>query len=221
MLVSFAGDLVVPLINKRAIQAEYKTANARQLQSVYNYQRVILNAYTEVVNRVSKVQNYSNSIEVKKQQVQALDKSVDVANKLFQAVRIEYIDVLLAQRDLWEARLELIDTKQQQLSAIVNVYQALGGGLLGCGCADPRLPQPGPSLAQSHQGGSAQSGTDQLPSPRKVPGPDKLPDQVPDPRKLPEPDKLPKPSKLSERPPEPGKLIELPSSVFVPGPRLE
>ena len=145
------GNLVAPLINKAAIQADYRTANARQLQSVYNYQRVILNAFTEVVNRVSRVQNYSKSIEVKKQQVKSLEASVEAASKLFQAAfpGADYMDVLFAQRDLLEARMVLIETKQQQLAAIVNVYQALGGGLLGCNCADPRLPQPGPSLHQS------------------------------------------------------------------------
>jgi multidrug efflux system outer membrane protein len=55
------------------------------LQSVYNYQRVILNAFTEVVNRMSKVQDYSKSIEIKKQQVKALEESVEAAGKLFQA----------------------------------------------------------------------------------------------------------------------------------------
>jgi NodT family efflux transporter outer membrane factor (OMF) lipoprotein len=188
MLVSFAADMVVPLINKRAIRADYKTANARQLQAVYDYQRVILKAYTEVVTRVAKVQNYSRSIEVRKQQVASLLSAVDVATRLFQAARAEYLDVLFSQRDLWDARFELIESKLQQLSAIVGVYQALGGGLLGCKGADPRLSQTGPSLDQSQQGGSDRSGADQLPSPRKLPGYDKPPDQ------LPEPDKPPKPS---------------------------
>jgi NodT family efflux transporter outer membrane factor (OMF) lipoprotein len=208
ILVNFAGDLVTPLVNKRAIRADYQSANARQLQSVYNYQRVILNGFTEVVNRVSKVRNYSQSIEIKNQQVQALDKSVDIATKLYYAAflggaegahRSDYMNVLFAQRDLFEARMVLIETKQEQLSAIVNVYQALGGGLLGCSHADPRPPQPGPSLNQSQQGGSDQSGTEQLPAPRK------LPEQLPAPGKQPEklsgpnpaqPGRLPEPSKL-------------------------
>ncbi|HWG43280.1 MAG TPA: TolC family protein [Gemmataceae bacterium] len=172
LIGNVAGNLITPLINKRAIKADYKTANARQLQSVYNYQRVILNAFTEVVNRVSKVQNYSKSIEIKKQQVKSLVASVEIAGKLFQAAfggGSDYMNVLFAQRDLMEARMVLIDTKQQQLSAIVNAYQALGGGLLGCSRADPRLPQPGPSLDKSRQGGGDPSGTEQLPAPRKQP----------------------------------------------------
>lgn len=128
-LIYRAGaDLVAPLINKKAIQADYMTANSRQLQAVYDYQRTVLNAHIEVVNRLSKVQNYGQSIEVKKQQLASLEASVDNATKLFQNARAEYMEVLLAQRDLMEAKMVLIETKQQQLAAIVNTYQSLGGG---------------------------------------------------------------------------------------------
>ncbi len=76
-------NLVAPLINKKAIQADYLGANAKQLQSVYNYQRVILNAFTEVVNRMSKVENYRKSIEIKKQQLESLEASVDSRHQTF------------------------------------------------------------------------------------------------------------------------------------------
>jgi len=131
-VASAAGELVAPLINKKAIQAEYLSANARQLQAVYNYQRTVLNAFTEVVNSISKVENYRTSVAIKWQQVKALEESVDVATSLFQSARpeVEYMDVLFAQRDLLEARTVLIETKQQQLSAIIDAYRALGGGCL-------------------------------------------------------------------------------------------
>jgi outer membrane protein, multidrug efflux system len=138
------------LINKKAIQAEYLNANARQLQAIYSYQRTVLNAFTEVVNRMNKVENYRGSVTVKLEQVKALEESVDVATNLFQGARpeVEYVDVLFAQRDLLEARIDLIETKQQQLSAIVNAYQALGGGYLFMedvlGPDDLSLPLPDP-----------------------------------------------------------------------------
>ena len=46
LLFNLAGDLAGPLINKRAIKAEFASANARQLQAMYNYERTILNAFT-------------------------------------------------------------------------------------------------------------------------------------------------------------------------------
>jgi outer membrane protein, multidrug efflux system len=142
LIYNVAGNLVAPLINKKAIQAEYMSANAKQLQSIYNYQRVILNAFTEVVNRVTMVENYRKSIEIKKQQLDALEASVDAANKLFQNARAEYVEVLLAQRDFMEARFVLIETKKQQLAAIVNAYQALGGGLGGVLVCPAKLGPP-------------------------------------------------------------------------------
>ena len=129
LIAGLAGELVGPLINKRAIKADYLTANAEQLQAVYNYQRTILNAHIEVVNHLAKVENYGQSIETKKDQLTALEASVDSATKLFQNARGEYLDVLLAQRDMMEAKMVIIETKQQQLTAIINAYQALGGGM--------------------------------------------------------------------------------------------
>lgn len=130
LIAGVAGELVAPLVNKKAIQAQYRNMNAKQLQSLYNYQRVIINAFTEVVNRMSMVENYRKSIEIKRQQVQSLEQSVVSATRLLNNAYpgVDYLDVLFAQRDLMDARMVLIETKKQQLTAVVNVYQALGGG---------------------------------------------------------------------------------------------
>jgi multidrug efflux system outer membrane protein len=128
LLGGVAGEFVTPLMNKTAIQAAYKTANAKQLQSIYQYQKVILDAFTEVMNRISMAENYQKSIDIKKKQLAALELSVSTANKLFQNARAEYSEVLFAQRDMLEARMILIETKRKQLSAVIGSYQALGGG---------------------------------------------------------------------------------------------
>ncbi len=189
LIANAAGDLTAPLINKKAIQAEYMSANAKQLESVYNYQRVILNAFTEVINRLSMVENYRRSIEIKKQQLTALEASVDVAGKLFQNPRekasVEYLEVLFAQRDLLDARMVVIDTKRQQLSAIVNAYQALGGGtLISCPPQDRRLEAPAPPRLPDGQ---------QMPPLHKEMNP-------PEPPRLPEVPQLPAPRKEKDAP---------------------
>lgn len=173
LIYNIAGDLVGPLINKKAIRAEYLSANARQLQTIYNYQRVVLNAFTEVVNRMAKLENYSKSIEIKKQQLESLDASVDSASKLFQAARAEYVEVLLALRDLMDARMVLIETKQEQLSAIVNAYQALGGGWQGlCQNATAQgamVPPPSGPILDKLPEPSTPPSDEMLPPPRAVP----------------------------------------------------
>ena len=130
MIGNIAAGLVGPLVNFRAIQAQYLTANARQLQALYNYQRVILEAVTEVVNRMTKVENYGQSIEIKKQQVESLDSRSRSRHQIFISFPgSEYLDVLTAQNDLFDAITDLIDTKGEQLAAVANTYQALGGGV--------------------------------------------------------------------------------------------
>jgi outer membrane protein TolC len=55
-------DLAAPLINRNAIKAEFSSANARQIQAMYNYERVILNAYLEVSNQLSNIDNLEKAL---------------------------------------------------------------------------------------------------------------------------------------------------------------
>jgi len=128
LLYSLAGDLAGPIINRNAIQAEFASANARQLQALYNYDRTILNAYLEVSTQLSGIDNLQKGYDIKAKQVAALTQSIDIANDLFRFARADYFEVLMTQRDALEAKLELVETKKQQLNAVVNIYRDLGGG---------------------------------------------------------------------------------------------
>jgi outer membrane protein, multidrug efflux system len=125
---SLAGDVMAPLINRNAIEAVYKNANATQIQAAFDYEQTIINAYGEVSNQLSNIDNLEHNYQLKTSQVDALTQSVDVANQLFKSARAEYLEILLTQRETLEAKSELIETKQKQMSAMVNLYRALGGG---------------------------------------------------------------------------------------------
>ncbi len=128
LLYNAAGDLVQPLVNRNAIKAEYASANARQLQALYDYERTVLNAYVEVVNQRSNIENLRSSYDLRAQQVAALNSSINISSNLFRSARADYMEVLLTQRDALESKFELVETRKQQLNAMVNMYQALGGG---------------------------------------------------------------------------------------------
>ncbi len=128
LLYSLAADMVAPLINRNAIKAEYKSANNRQIQAVFEYEKTILNAYMEVVNGVSEIDNLRQSFELRREQVQALTESIEITNKLFRSARADYLEVLLTQREALESRRELVETRKDQLLARVNLYKNLGGG---------------------------------------------------------------------------------------------
>ncbi|MCC8408142.1 efflux transporter outer membrane subunit [Mucilaginibacter sp. UR6-1] len=128
LLYSIGGDIMAPLVNRNAIKADYVNANAKQIQAIYDYERTVLNAYIEVANQLSKMDNLEKSYSLKSKQVQALSQSVNISNDLFKSTRADYMEVLMTQRDALEARFELIETKKQQINARINIYQALGGG---------------------------------------------------------------------------------------------
>jgi len=128
LMYTLAGDMMAPVVNRNAITALYKNANATQIQAAYDYEKTIINAYGEVANQLSNIDNLEKNYQLKTTQVQALTESIDVANQLFKSARAEYLEILLTQREALEARSELIETKQKQISAMVNLYRALGGG---------------------------------------------------------------------------------------------
>lgn len=128
LLFNLVGDAVGPLINKNGIIAAYQNANEKQIISAYQYERTILSAFIEVVNQLAYIKNYANSYETKSKEVEILNQSVEISNKLFISTKADYIEVLLTQREALESRIELIETKLKQLQAKVNIYRALGGG---------------------------------------------------------------------------------------------
>ncbi|MBL3548398.1 MULTISPECIES: TolC family protein [Chryseobacterium] len=125
---NLVGEMAGPLINKSAIKANFQTADARQVQALYEYDKTILNAYLDVANMMSKIKNIDQYYQLKSQETKALDQSIDIANQLFRNSRADYLEVLLNQRDALDAKMELIEAKQKQLSTVVDIYKSLGGG---------------------------------------------------------------------------------------------
>ncbi|MFL5765180.1 MAG: TolC family protein [Bacteroidia bacterium] len=128
IIYSIAGDLMMPLINRNAIKAEFNSAKAEQVKAMVDYQKAILNGYIEVSNELSGVNNLQQVYDLKSKQVDALNNSIEISNDLFSSGRVDYFEVLMTQRDALETKLELIETKNRQFDALINIYQALGGG---------------------------------------------------------------------------------------------
>ncbi|SHM97720.1 efflux transporter, outer membrane factor (OMF) lipoprotein, NodT family [Cyclobacterium lianum] len=128
ILYNIAGDIIAPLVNRNAIKAAYTSASARQVQAAVHYEQTILRAYTDVLNQVSKVDNYTNSYTTKSREVDLLVESVSIANNLFNAARADYAEVLLTQREALEAKMDLLEIQLQQMHTKVHLYRSLGGG---------------------------------------------------------------------------------------------
>lgn len=125
---SLVGGLAAPLINKNAIQARFNTAKSSQIIAMYEYQKTILTGYTEVVNELSKINALREISELKTQQSEVLEQSVETSNELYKSAKASYLEVLIAQQNAIQAKLEMVESHRRQLMSSVSIYKALGGG---------------------------------------------------------------------------------------------
>ncbi len=128
LLLNMAGAVFAPIINRKMLKANLFTADAKKQQAITVYERTLLNAYTEIVTQIANIQNLQKSFDLKNKQVNTLKASIDISSNLFTSARADYMEVLLTQRDALDSKFELVETKKQQINAMINLYRALGGG---------------------------------------------------------------------------------------------
>ena len=117
------GGLAAPIINKKAIQANFDQANALQLEALYNYDKVLLSAYSDMTTLQSKAHNLAQYQSMKTKQAEALARAVTAVQQLYNYNRATYLEVLDSEREQLDCQVELIDTQLQQLSALIDLYR--------------------------------------------------------------------------------------------------
>lgn len=122
------GDIMAPLINRKAIIARIQIADAHQTQAVLAYEQTLLNAYTDVLNEVSNIRNMQQAFDKKHREVVLLEQSIPIANSLFKYARANYIEVLLVQEEKLNAETEQVEVKMKLVGSKIDLYRALGGG---------------------------------------------------------------------------------------------
>lgn len=128
MAWSVAGDAMAPLLNRTAIKAEFARASAAQQKALYDYRRVVLGGVTEVSTLVSAIDNLQRMYTFKAGQSEAMDRAIEISGDLFNAARANYLEVLTAQREALDVKLELVEMRLHQQEATTSLYRALGGG---------------------------------------------------------------------------------------------
>ncbi|MFM7468909.1 MAG: TolC family protein [Vampirovibrionales bacterium] len=128
MVYNLMGNLMAPVINRKAITARIGMADAYQTQTVLTYEQTLLQAYTEVLNQLANIHNMQQSFETKQREVVLLERSINIANNLFQYAKANYVEVLLTQEEKLNAQNELVALKLNLMKSKVDLYRALGGG---------------------------------------------------------------------------------------------
>ncbi len=122
------GGLVEPIFNKRINKTRLEIAKAQQTEALLNFKNTLLNAGAEVTDALALYDSASQKIELRKKQLDALEKSVSFTKELLTYGSATYTEVLIAQQSLLHAQLNDINDHIQQLNAVVSLYRALGGG---------------------------------------------------------------------------------------------
>ncbi len=125
---SMVGNLTQPIFRAGAIDAVMAAANAREQQAVAQYTQTVQNAFRDVHDALNNVAAGREISATTLKRMEALRTTLRLSDLRFKAGYSSYLDVLNAQRDLFQAESGLIDAQRSQLNAIVNLYKAVGGG---------------------------------------------------------------------------------------------
>jgi len=117
-----------PIFNAGRTRANVRFAEAVQREAVVNYQRVIYTAFRDVADSLADHGKTSEQRAQQERLVEALRESTRLATERYRGGLDSYLPVLDAQRNLFQGELELAQLRQRELTSIVQLYRALGGG---------------------------------------------------------------------------------------------
>lgn len=125
----FAG-ITQPLFNQGNLRHNKRLRDLESRQKLADYKQTVLGACMEVSNTLVYYQmNYSKVVNIAKR-YEALRKAFDYSRELYSKNTATYLDVLAAQSQLLQTRLEMSDAFVSYYSRRVELYKALGGGAL-------------------------------------------------------------------------------------------
>ena len=126
----FGPTLTGPLLNAVSLGFQQDAAEAQVRQAVAQYKQTILVAFKEVEDALAGVSTAREQAAAQERQVNALKAALRLANLRYKGGLANYLDVLIAQRNLFDAELALATTQRLYLTSVVQLYKALGGGWL-------------------------------------------------------------------------------------------
>jgi NodT family efflux transporter outer membrane factor (OMF) lipoprotein len=125
---SIGGAAVAPIFNAGRTRANVRLAESVHRELVVNYQRSIYAALREVSDALA---GYRKTTEQRAEQehlVEALRESTRLSTQRYQGGLDSYLQVLDAERSLFQGELDLATLRRQELASVVELYRALGGG---------------------------------------------------------------------------------------------
>ena len=128
ILLSAVGSLVQPIFQHGQIVAGLKVAQMQYEQAYNSWQNTILKAGSEVSNALVLYNSSQEKAAFEAKQIAVLEKNVEDTKQLYKSSTSSYLEVIQAQSSLLNAQLSKVADDFYKMQAVVNLYQALGGG---------------------------------------------------------------------------------------------
>lgn len=127
-ILSAVGALTQPIFQHGQIVAGLKVAKAQQEQALNTFQNTILKAGNEVSNALLAYNTCDEKSKLDEKQVKIYEQNVEDTKLLYTSKGSTYLEVIQAQNGLLNARISKVTDDFNKMQAVVNLYQALGGG---------------------------------------------------------------------------------------------
>ncbi|WP_431824314.1 efflux transporter outer membrane subunit [Burkholderia sp. F1] len=125
---SFAGSATLPIFTGGNITGQVHQADARRQEALYAYQKAIEVAFQQVEDALVGLQKSREQLATQARQIDALRTYERLARLRYEGGYTSYIEVLDAERTLFNAELSYTQTRGATLTSLVNLYMAMGGG---------------------------------------------------------------------------------------------
>ena len=117
-----------PIFRAGQIRSAIRLTEAQERESLLDYQKTVYTALRDVSDALIDHDRTREQRAEEEKLVNALSETVKVATMRYQGGLDSYLQVLDAQRDLFQGQLTLSQLRLQEVLSVVQLYRALGGG---------------------------------------------------------------------------------------------
>ncbi|WP_136480009.1 efflux transporter outer membrane subunit [Cognatitamlana onchidii] len=128
IFADLGAQLFGPLFNYGKLKRGVEVEKQRTEQAFNQYQKIYLNAIKEVEDAMIAQETYRNEYELRNAQMELATKAANLSWVRYDGGLTSYLEVLALQNSQFSAELKASEALKQELSSIINLYQALGGG---------------------------------------------------------------------------------------------
>jgi NodT family efflux transporter outer membrane factor (OMF) lipoprotein len=117
-----------PVFSAGRIRANIRLQEIRQEQALISYEQVVLTSLEEVENALVSYGKEQAARQSLAQSVESNRRSVEISNELYAKGLVDFLNVLVSQRALYQSEDALAQSDQRVLTNLAALFKALGGG---------------------------------------------------------------------------------------------